>query len=117
MGQELKRLSQEQNEIEDKLQDLQAQISIAIKYTSRNIDSSTLLSVNSAMMLTECLASFGDITRRLQEGKTTCHPLSERVKKLETMLWFPDERKMNAINLWQGQFEECKQAHWKEAQE
>ena len=114
-SQELKRLSCGQNEIEDKLQDQQAQVSIAMEYTSRNVDSSALLLDDSAMSLTQRLASLKDVTRRLQEDETACHPLYAKVKDLETLMWFKEEQRTNVVNSQQDRFEELQQLHWMEA--
>ena len=73
MHQDLKRLSRGQHEIEDKLRDQQAQVSIAMEYTSRHVDSSALLLDDLAMTLTQRLASLEDITRRLQQDDSTYH--------------------------------------------
>ena len=62
-----------------------------MEYTSRNVDSSTLLLNDSAMTLTQRLASLDDVTRRLQQDETACHPLYAKVKDLETLMWFEEE--------------------------
>ena len=115
MHQELKQLSRGQHEIEDKLRDQQAQVSIAMEYTSRNVDSSALLLDDLAMTLTQCLATLEDVTRSLQQDETGWHPLYAKVKDLETLMWFKEERRTNVVNWWQDQFEELQQLHWMEA--
>ena len=115
--QELKQLTWGQNEIEDKLQDQQAQVRVAVEYTSRNVNSSTLLLDDSAITLTQHLASLKDITKRLQEDETACHPLYAKVKDLETLMFFEEERRTNAVNLRQDRFEELQQLHWMQARD
>ena len=74
-----------------KLRDQQAQVSIVMEYTSRNVDSSALLLDDSAMTLTQRLASLKDIIRKLQQDETACHPLYAKVKDLGTLMWFKEE--------------------------
>ena len=88
-----------------------------MEYMSRNVDSSTLLLDDLAMTLTQCLASLKDVTRRLQQDETTCHPLYAKVKDLETLMWFKEEQRTNSVNSQQDRFKELQQLHWMEARD
>ncbi|EDR01026.1 uncharacterized protein LACBIDRAFT_333571 [Laccaria bicolor S238N-H82] len=111
---EIRRLGQDQTDIQNTLHEQQAQLTIASEHTS--IDPSALLPpfVNSTS-LSQCLASLEEMTWRLQEVESAGDRLAEQVKTLETLSWFEEERRSNAYTARMDRFEDLHQARWKDA--
>ncbi|EDQ98332.1 uncharacterized protein LACBIDRAFT_336061 [Laccaria bicolor S238N-H82] len=112
---EIRRLSQDQTDIQNTLRKQQAQLIIVSEHTG--IDPSALLPpfVNSTS-LSQCLASLEEMTQRLQEVESAGDHLAEQVKTLETLSWFKEERRSNAYTARMDRFEDLHQARWKDAE-
>ncbi|EDR02923.1 uncharacterized protein LACBIDRAFT_307794 [Laccaria bicolor S238N-H82] len=112
---EIRRLGQDQTDIQNTLCEQQAQLTIASEHTG--IDPSALLPLfMNSTSLSQRLASLEEMTWRLQEVESAGDHLAEQVKTLETLLWFEEERRSNAYTARMDRFEDLHQAQWKDAE-